>query len=535
MTVQNAPVLVVGGRTTGLMMAAELTRHGVSVRIVDKSPGIDPHSRATYLRARTLEILHGLGLAEEIVARGQPLKSIRLYANGKHVASSPQLPVDSPFPWGAAFAQCKTEAILEKHLHRLGVEVQRSTELLAFEQSVDSVRATIKKPDGSEETIATPWIIGCDGANSITRRLIDEAFPGETDPVPYLLADVVVDGPIKPEVAYLCMHDKGDVFVFLLDEGRRQIIATLPKNSPRSEAPTLEEMQQIVDERGFTGLRLSDSRWLTLYHTHYRLAPHYRRGRAFLAGDAAHVHSVIGGQGMNTGIQDAHNLAWKLALVMRGVAPTWWLETYESERRRIAADVIAWTKKATDQFTLFAELTPAERDRIFEHMAVPECERLNLREHQEEIDLDYRSCRLCFEPDDNFAAGPHPGARAPDAAPLALAGKPSTLIEALRAPCHHLLLFSSSATAAFEPGLVTAAQKALDRHGHWLEVFVVGSNKSEPLLPAGATLLEDPQGALRQRYGGDVARLYLIRPDGYVAYRSRRVDSLNEYLLRVLN
>jgi hypothetical protein len=309
----------------------------------------------------------------------------------------------------------------------------------------------------------------------------------------------------------------------------------LPKNSPRSEAPTLKEMQRLVDERGFTSLRLSDPRWLTLYHTHYRLAPHYRQGRVFLAGDAAHIHSVIGGQGMNTGIQDAHNLAWKLALVMRGVAPNWWLDTYESERRRIAADVIAWTKKATDQFTLFAELSPPERDRIFEHMAVPECERLNLREHQEEIDLDYRSCRLCFEPDDNFAAGPHPGARSPDAAPLLLAGKTSTFIEALRSPRHHLLLFSSSETAIFEPDLITAAQKTFDAHGHWLEVFVVGSNKSESQLPAGATLLEDPQGALRQRYGGDVARLYLIRPDGYVAYRSRRVDSLDEYLLRVLN
>ena len=536
MSADNAPILVVGGRTTGLMMAAELTRHGVPVRIIDKSPGIDPRSRATYLRARTLEILHGLGLAEEIVARGQPLKAVSLYANGKHVATSPDLPVDSPFPWGAAFAQCKTELILERHLNQLGIEVERSTELVAFKQSTDGVQSTIKKPNGSEETNTTPWLIGCDGAHSLTRRLIDEAFPGQVDPVAYLLADVVVDGPIKPEIAYLCLHDEGDVFFFLLDEGRRQIIATLPRNSPRSEAPTLEEMQRIVDERGFTELRLDDARWLTLYHTHYRLAPHYRRGRVFLVGDAAHIHSVIGGQGMNTGIQDAHNLAWKLALVMRGVVPVWWLDTYETERRRVAEDVIAWTKKANDQFTLFAELSSPERDRLFEHLAVPECERLKLREHEEEIDLDYRTSRLSSEPDDGFDTGPHPGARAPDAAPLLIAGKTSTLIEALSSPRHHLLLFNSSETEDLEPDLVTATQKTLDTHGHWLEVFVVGSSSSGgPQLPAGAALAEDPQGTLRQRYGGNEARLYLIRPDGYVAYRSRSVDSLDEYLKGVLS
>jgi 2-polyprenyl-6-methoxyphenol hydroxylase-like FAD-dependent oxidoreductase len=528
------PVLVVGGRTTGLMMAAELARYGVPVRIIDKSPGIDPHSRATYLHARTLEIFHGLGLAEEIVAQGQPLRAISLYTNGKHIATTPDLPVDSPFPWGAAFAQSKTEAILEQHLNRLGVEVERSTELLTFQQLADGVRANINKPDGSKETVTTPWIIGCDGAHSITRKLIDEAFPGETDSTAYLMADVLVDGPIKPDNAYLCMHDKGDLFFFLLDEGRRQIIATLPKNSLRKEAPTLAEMQHLVDERGFTTLRLYDPRWLTLYRTNYRLAPHYRQSRVFLAGDAAHIHSVIGGQGMNTGIQDAYNLAWKLALVMRGVAPNSWLDSYEIERRQVAADVIAWTKKANEQFTLFAELGPQERDRLLEHMVVPECERLKLREHEEEIDLDYSSCQLCFEPDDHFDIGPHAGVRAPDVATLLIAGKTTTLIEALHAPLHHLLLFSSPNTEDFEPSLITAAQKTLDAHGHWLEVFVIGSNKNEAQLPAGATLVEDPQGTLRQRYGGDVARLYLIRPDGYVAYRSRRVDSLGEYLQRVL-
>lgn len=150
-------------------------------------------------------------------------------------------------------------------------------------------------------------------------------------------------------------------------------------------------------------------------------------------------------------------------------------------------------------------------------MVVPECERLKVRQHEEEIDLDYRSSRLSFEPDEAFVSGPHAGARAPDAAHLRIAGKASTLLEALQSPHQHLLLFSSSKTSDAEPDLITATQWTLNAHGQWLKVHVVGSNKCEPQLPAGATLIEDPQGELRLRYGGDLARLYLIRPDGYVA------------------
>ncbi|MCG8587371.1 MAG: FAD-dependent monooxygenase [Pirellulales bacterium] len=528
-------VLVVGGRTTGMMMAGELARHGVPVRIVDKSPGIDPHSRATYLRARTLEIFHGLGLAEEIVERGQPMKALSLYANGEHVATTPNLPADSPFPWGTAHAQNKTEAVLERHLASFGVEVERSTELVALEQSDEVVHAKIRKPDGTEETFSTPWLVGCDGAHSLTRRLIDENFPGKLDPYPYLGADVIVDGPIRPEIVYICLHDQGDVFFFLLDGGRRQVLATLPKNSERREPPTLEEMQQIVDERGFTDLRLSDPRWLTTYRTHYRLAPHYRQGRVFLAGDAAHIHSVIGGQGLNTGIQDAHNLAWKLALVMRGIAPSWWLDTYEFERRRLAADVISWTKKANDQLTIFSELGSPERERLFEEMAIPEHERFKLRTHEEELDLDYRSCKLCHEPNDGFSAGPHAGARAPDAGPLLIGGHETTMIAAIGGPNHHLLLFSSSHDDTIETELLGVAQQTLETHGLGIDVLVVGAREYERYLPKGATLIEDLHGTLREQYGGDIARLYLIRPDGYVAYRSRHLDRLDEYFTRVLH
>ena len=533
----DSPILVVGGRTTGLMMAGELARHGCPVRLIDQSPGIDPHSRATYIHSRTLEIFEGLGLADEIVAKGQPLKRVNIYANGKLMASSPELPVDSTFPFGAAFAQNKTEAILERHVRDLGVMVERNTSLLDLEQRDSEVIATLRSPDGSNETISTPWLIGCDGAHSVTRKLIKESFPGEIDPIPYLGADVIIDGPMDDDVVYLCMHDQGDVFLFLLDEGRRQIVATLPKHSERQHPPTLEEMQQIVDERGFTDLRLSDPRWLTTYRIHYRLVPRYRNGRVFLAGDAAHVHSVFEGQGMNTGMQDAHNLAWKLALVVKGIAPEWWLDTYPSERRRIAEDILEWTKAVTEHFTLFEELSQEERERVYANQVLPEHERIQIRTHEEQLDLDYRSSHLCepeleIEPDSDEC--PRPGARAPDVSGLICVGKETSFLQLAGLPRHRLLLFRPEDAKA-RTQIDDVVIQMNTRHRHWVEVAIVASGEQDRQVPEGVSLIEDPQGRLRKKYGGDRYPIYLIRPDGYLSVRTDRPEKLEEFLARILH
>jgi len=533
MTVET-PVLVIGGRTTGLMMGSELARHGVAVRIVDKSPGIDPHSRATLLHSRTLEILHSLGIARRVIKDAQPMHGICLYANGRFIARSEEYAVDSPFPVAVALSQAKTEKVLEQHLNSFGVKVERSTQLTAIVQGADGLHATLKHADGREELVDTPWLIGCDGAHSTVRHLSEEVFPGGADPYPYMLADVVVDGPLKPEDAYIFLNDHGDLFFFLLDEGRRLVVANAPKGSNLSEAPTLKQFQEIVNERSLPDFRLSDPRWLAHFHIHYRLAPHYRHGRAFLAGDAAHVHSLIGGQGMNTGIQDAHNLAWKLALVMRGVVPNTWLDTYETERRLIAEDVITVTKKATEEGEIFASLSPQEREKLIEHMFVPEGEKMRVRHHAEEIDLDYSSSPLCVEPDDGFEGGPHAGSRAPDATPVLVNGKICTFFDLLSGANHRLVLFAAPTESDSLTDLASAAGAVVEAHGHWIDVFVVGNQIQQFALPHNVTIIEDPNRSLYQRYGAKTGSLYLIRPDGYVAYRSRRLHSLGEYLDRVM-
>lgn len=285
--------------------------------------------------------------------------------------------------------------------------------------------------------------------------------------------------------------------------------------------------------RGLPGLRLSDPRWLTSFRIHYRLAPHYRHGRIFLAGDAAHVHSLLAGQGMNTGIQDAFNLAWKLALVLRGHAPEWWLDTYESERRRVGEEVVAMTRAATEQVELFATLSPAERERLVAHMVVPEPQRLAAARHLQEVDLDYRASPLSFEPPGEFDAGPHAGAQAPDAAPIVVDGEERSALRLLGGANHHLLLFEGDAPDRRASAFEATCRTALERCGPWVDVCVVASDERSTRRPAGITVIGDPRGALRARYGADSPCLYLIRPDGYVATRSRRWEGLSHYLDRV--
>ncbi|TWU07269.1 Pentachlorophenol 4-monooxygenase [Symmachiella macrocystis] len=534
-TSADSPVLVVGGRTTGLMMAAELARHDVAVRIIDKSPGIDPHCRATVLHSRSLEILHSLGIVDDIVACAQPLHGVSLYVNGEPRGRSEEMPVDSPFPLSLGLPQSTTESILEKHLNDLGVFVERNTQLTSLEQSADKVRARLLHYDGRAEVVETPWVIGCDGAHSTVRHQTEETFPGDADPYPYLLADVVMDGPLEPGDVYIFLHDDGELFLFILNEGRRMVVANVAKETDISRDPTCEQVQELVTQRSQHDFHLSDPRWLTHFHINYRLAPHYRHGRTFLAGDAAHVHSLLGGLGMNTGIQDAHNLAWKLALVMRGVAPATWLDTYETERRQVAEDVIATTKLATQNAELFAELSSTDREKLVPHMFVPEGEKMRVRNHEEQIDLDYRSSSICFEPEEGFANGPHPGARALDS-PIHLDGQLCQFYDLLRSSKHGLFLFapaSSQGTVSTE--LTTAAEAAARDHGDWIAVHLVDDWNGESTVPSNVTPIEDPQQTLRQRYGiGESTGLYLIRPDGYVAYRSRQLDSLDEYLARIL-
>jgi 2-polyprenyl-6-methoxyphenol hydroxylase-like FAD-dependent oxidoreductase len=532
----NSQILVVGGRTTGLTLACELARHGAPVRIVDKSEGIDPHCRATVLHSRTLEVFQDLGIVDEVLEKGTKVRGLSQYVDGRRVLHVNFGDVESPCPWGIALGQNDTEAILERQLGKLGITVERRTELVDFVQNEDQVRATILHADGRDEEVLTPWLIGCDGAHSTTRHLSREAFGGEEESHQHVLADVIVDADFERDVAHSFLTDRGVLFFFPLPQERTLVIAA-EHHEPTTEAPTLQEIQALVTERGPAGARVRDPHWLAHFHIHYRIVSHYRHRRVFLAGDAAHIHSPVGGQGMNTGIQDAYNLAWKLALAARGRGSEIILASYEKERRDVGEDVVRATQLATESFVQWDHLSPEERKRRQRMVVLPEAERRRVAQHREALDLDYRKSPICAEGAGNgFAAGPHAGAQAPDAGPLECGGRTLTLFELLRGTKHTLLVFPGPDATWQSRDASALVDEVLRRHGDLLDAYIVTARGS-PSGSLSATIrgIRDPDNALTRRYGIAEPCFYLIRPDGYVAYRAAppKAADLRDYLQRI--
>ncbi len=525
-------VLVVGARTTGLMLAIRLRRQGLRVRIVDRSPGIDPHSRATLLHSRSLELLANLGIAAEIERNGQVLHGMGLYADGRLLMQTDDPPVDSPYPYGVAYSQKKIEILLEQQLAGLGVAVERNSDLLGLEQDRDGVDAVLGRHDGSRETVRCDWLVGCDGAHSTTRHLLGIGFAGTQSRHPYLVGDVIAED-FQPRDAFLLyLHSEGALYVAVLDEGRRQVFADLPEEHPADGTPSLEELQELVARRSGQAYRLSDPRWMAYFRINYRLAERYRQGRVFLAGDAAHLVSPAGGHGMNTGIQDACNLAWKLALASRGLASEALLESYEAERRPVARSMIEVSRGLTAPGEAYPRLSGTDRaDLLAELQQAPE-DILVFRRNFEELDLDYGDSPLSFDEDPALPADLRPGLEARDVAPLQQGGQSCSLFDLLGGPKHCLLVFAGEESLPTEAR--DAALMASEQAATWVDVHLVLISKPAAEATEPSSLLLDSEAQLTRRYGMQKGGLYLIRPDGYVAYRAVRLDGFATYLAEVL-
>jgi 2-polyprenyl-6-methoxyphenol hydroxylase-like FAD-dependent oxidoreductase len=353
----STSVLIVGAGPVGLTLACELTRYKVPVRIVDKAAQRTDKSKALVLWSRTLELLdRGDTGAAPFVEAGFKVGGVNIVTADRRVVGHVKMDsVPSPYNYALMLPQSDTERLLEERLQRLGVSVERSTEATALEIGADGVEATLRHADGHEETVRADWLAGCDGAHSIVRHALAAPFSGKTvDSSDWILADTHMKGYPFPdtEVAVYWARE-GVLPIFPIAPGRYRIIANIPPSGgdhPRD--PTLEEIAAIVEERGPKGAKLFDPIWLSGFRINSRKVASYRSGRAFLSGDAAHVHSPAGGEGMNTGMQDAFNLAWKLALAIHGTCGEALLGTYSPERSGVGDEVLKNTARLTAIGTL---------------------------------------------------------------------------------------------------------------------------------------------------------------------------------------
>ncbi len=335
MNTLEPPVLVVGGGPVGLTSATELIRRGVPVRCVDKADGPSPLSKALVVWPRALEVLRSLGGDALITGRGLPVDSLKYFSANRPIANVGFKPHTKP----VILPQPDVEALLGESLTNVGGRVEWRTELLELTQDGDGATALLRGPDGVERRERFSYVVGADGASSTVRTILDIPFDGATYPNTFVVADVTVDGALQHDASYYYCSPRGVLVIVGLPGGRFRVFTSAPTDLDRENVP-LSTVQELVDARGPGGLRLRDPSWMSAFSVHARHAARTREGRIFLAGDSAHIHSPAGGQGMNTGITDAHNLAWKLAMVWHGDAPASLLDTYEPERAEIARAVV---------------------------------------------------------------------------------------------------------------------------------------------------------------------------------------------------
>jgi len=413
-------VLIVGAGPVGLTLAIELARFGLRPRIVDRNNARTTQSRALALWGRTLELLDRAGCAEAFIAAGRQVRGANLFSAGKRIAYIDLTRIPGAHPYSLMLPQSETERLLEEHLRTLGVRVERNTEMLDFIDRGTGVQTRLRHADGHIETAQSDWVVGCDGAHSPVRHVLQLPFAGHTLPSDWLIADVHLQGLPTPEDELATYwHADGMVALFPLTTGRYRVIADVGRaDTDRPQDPTLAQVQAIVDRRGPGGIVLSDAVWLSGFRINERKVSRYRKGRVFLAGDAAHVHSPAGGQGMNTGMQDAFNLAWKLALAWRGVADAdLLLDSYDSERGAVAAKVLADAGRLTRVATLHNRLAIAMRDALARRVLARASINARLARSFSELELAYPRSPL-NGPDPGYARvlgpgqpGPAPGER----------------------------------------------------------------------------------------------------------------------------
>jgi 2-polyprenyl-6-methoxyphenol hydroxylase-like FAD-dependent oxidoreductase len=342
-------VLITGAGPTGLVLGLWLTRLGVRVRIIDKAAEPGTTSRAIAVQARTLELYRQIGLADVLVECGWKTIIVNLWVAGKKAARAifGNVGADvSPYPYALIFPQDEHERLLIDRLAKAGVRVEHQTELLRFADGSGCVLAHLKRPDGSEERCESAYIAGCDGAHSTVREALKISFAGGTYSHLFYVADVEADGTTMNGELHVALDKSDFLAMFPLDgHGHARLVGTVsePAEHEQKELSWNDVSKQVLE---WIRIDVKRVNWFSTYRVHHRVADHFAKGRAFLLGDAAHIHSPVGGQGMNTGIGDAVNLAWRLAAVLHGRANASLLDSYELERIAFARRLVATTDKA---------------------------------------------------------------------------------------------------------------------------------------------------------------------------------------------
>ncbi len=343
-TKTDTDILIAGAGPVGLFLANECARRGLRSRIVETRPSQSVHSKALAIFPRTLEIFDMAGVAAPFLERANRVTSVAVITHGRTLAHMRFEPKESPYPFVAMVPQNVTEELLAEELRRRSGRVEYDTTFISADQQDDFVNVTLDHK-GEPETLRAAFVVGCDGAHSQVRRTVNLPLEGGEYASPFMLADVETNEVLPGDELQLCPSELGPIAIFPMSAARRRIVATI--DHPEGDAPSLEFVQKVLAQRGPSGIEARALHWSSYFRIHHRHASKLRIGRIFLAGDAAHIHSPFGGQGMNTGLHDIWNLVWKLDLFLHGQGNEQLLDSYSAERLPIIKNVIETTDLLT--------------------------------------------------------------------------------------------------------------------------------------------------------------------------------------------
>lgn len=534
----DVDLLVVGAGPTGLTAAIAARQHGLTVRIVDRGEAATAFSKALVLHSRSLEVLDDLGCSARLLGAGRPFRALHIVSGAATIARVQFDELDwrgAPYPMWLTLPQASTERCLEAHLASVGTVVERTTTAIAVTEHEDGVAVDLVK-GGNAERIQARWVLGADGARSDVRRLAGISLDGETGEEVFVLADVDVETSLPDGEGFNILAREGILLIVPLDvPGRVRLIAHLPGVSPDA-VPSVDQelLQRLLDERCPVRATITAVGWTSHFVPKHLLARAYQKGRVFLAGDAAHLHSPVGGQGLNAGIQDAYNLVWKLGHARRGQATPALLASYGVERRAVAAKMVRAVATATRVLTVQSRLAQSARNRAARALLSRAWVRDRLGPGVGMLNVEYgASAAVADDPRWTRGGGPRPGARMP-----LLSTRPE-LSDAVRGPAH-VLLFLDGFTMPFEEAASRAwidAASSVLRPEPFRVVRV--TTQTDPQTeaqtaawPTSGPVVADPDGAVRRAFGAKTPTVLWVRPDKYVGFRAGPASaaSLTAYL-----
>jgi 2-polyprenyl-6-methoxyphenol hydroxylase-like FAD-dependent oxidoreductase len=497
-TTSNPDVLVVGAGPVGLVAGCELARRGVRVRVIDKLTQPTDQSRAIAVHARSLDMFDRMGIVDEMLSTGIKATAMQMYAGHSKLFRVPLGGVDSAFPFTLTTAQTETERVLGDHLRSLGVSVERGVQLVALTQDANVAHLSLRHDDGSTEEVNASWVIGADGAHSIVRKLVGTKLAGSFVGERFLLGDVDAEHSLDLDSMHTFFAPDGPVVVLPMRDGRMRFLAEVhdAPGTPLNLNPTQQELQTILDRR-IGGIRLQQSHWLTSFEIHHARVPAYRWGKVFLAGDAAHIHSPAGGQGMNTGMQDAFNLAWKLAAVVNGDGAGALLDSYQAERLPVADQVITFTDRLTKVGTL-SGVPQRIRNVVARTLSHVPALRRAMADIAEEVNIGYHDSPIAV------------GRRLKHAKAVAGEHFPHVRNEAVQ---KQLSAVCGAQNTGHTVVTVADRQVAPAAGDGQLQVLVTVANTP---VAGYDTVIADPENAVAQRLGLANGGRVVIRPDGYI-------------------